>query len=373
MNKYLAIIVVSKEGYEKGKTIFEHFKNSRMFVPYDLFKHELDSLQGIYSYKSDLKNVIRLAFYNFSGVIIIGSVGITVRLLAPFLQNKVSDPGVVAVDQEGCFAVSVLSGHLGGGNKLAKEVSEILTVKPVITTASDLGNKVTPDLLAYLWNLKIEGIEKQHVKELLKHINSHIVKGNQITWMVDEKLNVTTDFINFQLWRNERIKESEQPVVLITDRVLTHKQLSKNVIILRPKSIIAGLGCKKGVLATDILEYLHTNLIANGVSPLCLKSLVSIDKKKSELGLLEAARYLKVDLKFFNSNELIQFVNKKNASEFVNKKMGVGGVCEPAVMKLCKDIITRKTASRDKKITIALGRVGWPQWASDLVEERAYH
>ena len=63
--------------------------------------------------------------------------GICVRTIAPCVKNKYTDPAVVCVDSTGKFAISVLSGHIGGANELTHQVANILGAEPVVTTQSD--------------------------------------------------------------------------------------------------------------------------------------------------------------------------------------------------------------------------------------------
>jgi cobalamin biosynthesis protein CbiG len=73
----------------------------------------------------------------FDAFVFIGAMGICVRTIAPYIEDKHTDPAVVCVDTFGNNAISVLSGHIGGANDLATEVAAILGARPVITTQSD--------------------------------------------------------------------------------------------------------------------------------------------------------------------------------------------------------------------------------------------
>ncbi|MCI5141596.1 MAG: cobalamin biosynthesis protein CbiG, partial [Candidatus Electrothrix sp. ATG1] len=86
------------------------------------------------------------AWQDYDHLICIMATGIVVRSIAPLLQDKAVDPAVVVCDEQGRFAISLLSGHLGGGNALARKIAELLGGQAVITTASDVLGHTALDL-----------------------------------------------------------------------------------------------------------------------------------------------------------------------------------------------------------------------------------
>ena len=94
---------------------------------------------------------------NFSrdALIFIGSCGIAVRAIAPFVKSKVSDPAVIVMDERGKYCISLLSGHIGGANRLVRILAELTGAEPVITTATDLNNLFSVDEWASSQGMKI--------------------------------------------------------------------------------------------------------------------------------------------------------------------------------------------------------------------------
>ncbi len=84
-----------------------------------------------------IAQVIAANWQRFDSFICIMAAGIVVRAIAPVLKDKLTDPCVVVLDEKGCHAISLLAGHIGGGNELAGKVAELLGGTAVITTASD--------------------------------------------------------------------------------------------------------------------------------------------------------------------------------------------------------------------------------------------
>ena len=103
-----------------------------------------------------LMDAVAREFNRYTGHIFIMSTGIVVRAIAPMLRHKTTDPAVVVVDDYAQYAISLLSGHIGGANQLAHEVAAILEAIPVITTATDVNHKPAIDVLAKKNRLSIE-------------------------------------------------------------------------------------------------------------------------------------------------------------------------------------------------------------------------
>ena len=103
-------------------------------------------------------DAFREAFAKGHNLVCIMAAGIVVRSIAPSLKGKDTDPAVVVVDEAGRFAVSLLSGHLGGANELARRVATVLGGTAVITTATDVHGLPALDLLAVAEGLTIENL-----------------------------------------------------------------------------------------------------------------------------------------------------------------------------------------------------------------------
>lgn len=80
--------------------------------------------------------------------VFVGACGIAVRAVAPWVNHKSTDPAVLAVDERGIHVISLLSGHVGGANCLARELAQAIGGRPVITTATDLSGLFAVDEFA---------------------------------------------------------------------------------------------------------------------------------------------------------------------------------------------------------------------------------
>ena len=113
------------------------------------------------------------------GLIFIGAAGIAVRLIAPYLKDKLTDPAVIVVDEAGQFAISLLSGHVGGANRLTEWIAKILEAVPVVTTASDVRGRTAIDVWAVEHGLVLTD------RILAKEIAAALLDGETVGYFSD--------------------------------------------------------------------------------------------------------------------------------------------------------------------------------------------
>ena len=123
-----AIILISEAGLSIAQSLLNELPDSEIFT----LRHEEGCTHIESAGKFTAEN-----FNRYDAFVFIGAMGICVRTIAPCVKNKYTDPAVVCVDSTGKFAISVLSGHIGGANELTHQVANILGAEPVVTTQSD--------------------------------------------------------------------------------------------------------------------------------------------------------------------------------------------------------------------------------------------
>ena len=128
---------------------------------------------------SSLRDWTGRRFAQSDAIIFIGACGIAVRSIAPFVSSKKTDPAVVVIDEQGKFAISLLSGHIGGANELTEEISNLLHATPVITTATDINNKFAVDVFAKTNGCYISDMT------MAKEISAALVNGNSVGFASD--------------------------------------------------------------------------------------------------------------------------------------------------------------------------------------------
>ncbi|MGO5092154.1 cobalt-precorrin 5A hydrolase [Clostridium sp. LCP25S3_F10] len=130
----------------------------------------------------NFKKIVEKSFKEYDAVIFISSTGIAVRVIAPFIQSKDKDPAVIVIDSTGKYAISLLSGHLGGANKLTEKIAKIIGAEPIITTATDNLNIKAPDIIAKENNLVIEDLKKA------KDVAALLVNGEKVAFIDEDDL-----------------------------------------------------------------------------------------------------------------------------------------------------------------------------------------
>jgi len=278
--------------------------------------------------EGDFTAAIAAIFKEYDAIIFITAVAVAVRGIASCLVSKAKDPAVVVVDEGGHYAISLLSGHLGGANQLTGEIAEHLGAEAVVTTATDGQGLPAFDDLARRYGWQIENLTD------LKKISAALLEGREIFLYSSRPL-----YPVFKQALGDKICFTEQPedlaraengVVLVTNSLkLPELPPGLPYITLRPRTIAAGVGCRRGVPAEDIIAAVKKAFNQAGFSAAGLACLATGEFKVNEAGLIEAAEQLGVPLKIFRREEIAAALGDSTTSEFVEEQVGVGAVAEP--------------------------------------------
>jgi len=271
--------------------------------------------------------VFQEAFERRENLVCIMAAGIVVRSIAPHLRGKDADPAVVVVDEAGKFSVSLLSGHLGGANDLARQVAQILGGTPVITTATDVRGLPALDSLAAARGLLIENLA------MVRPVSMALLSG--------EKVRV----VDPDGYLADLLEENPELLVRANDLNAALNTASPGIyvgfrervwppgwLVLRPKNLVAGMGCHKGTPAQEILEFIQETFRQAGLSLASLRTLATIEAKKEEPGLRQAAASLGVEFIWFTKEEL-QRITVPHPSLQAARHVGVASVSEAAALK----------------------------------------
>jgi cobalt-precorrin 5A hydrolase len=231
------------------------------------------------------------AFQAGGALLFIGAVGIAVRAIAPHIRSKLTDPAVLVMDELGRHVIPILSGHIGGANELALEIAEKTGAEAVITTATDLNGLPAIDTWAVKNDCAIEN------PEAIRAVSAAALSGKPVGVMITER-RLTPPF----------------PVTLV----------------LRPRTLVLGAGCRRGVPPGRFEENALDFLKSSGVSPLSVRALATIDRKADEPAFLDFCEKYRLPLLTYTAAELSKAPGVFAKSEYVLRAVGVDNVCERA-------------------------------------------
>lgn len=280
---------------------------------------------------SSLATAVEEAFSRYRRIIFIMALGIVVRMIAPHIKSKNTDPAVVVLDEAGEHVISVLSGHLGGANELARLIATLTGARPVITTATDVHGLPAVDDMARVYNLAMDPPSTARV------INTALVNGGTVCFYAPNGITPSNRTTGIEYRSPEdyphRCADAQYHVV-VTNRIPDRKE--PNTVFLRPRNLVAGVGCRSGTSDDNIVAALNTALGLCRCSLLSLRALATIDVKEKEPGLRRAAKRLNLPLVVFSPTQINHFLQHAGynmaLSEFVHQKVGAPAVCEPAAL-----------------------------------------
>ncbi|MCF6290897.1 MAG: cobalamin biosynthesis protein [Desulfobacterales bacterium] len=266
----------------------------------------------------EIRSGVRAAFAanwaDYDGFVCIMAAGIVVRGIAPLVRDKGSDPCVVVVDEQGENVISLLSGHLGGGNVLARGVAGLIGGRPVITTASDVLGLPPLDLWVRAQNLIPAS------RPALTAASARLVNSGTLRLYSEVAVESLPNGI-------QAVTSVAEADLIVSNRI----DRASDGLLLHPRNLVVGIGCNRGTPSAELEEALREFLTVGPFSGLSVRNLASIDLKQDETGLLEMARKNGWEVDFFTRQEL-NSVAGITPSAVVYKAIGARGVAEPAAL-----------------------------------------
>ena len=260
-----------------------------------------------------LSEVFAQGMGNYDGLIFVMATGIVVRTLAPHLVSKLLDPAVLVMDDGGRNIISLLSGHIGGANRLTAYLARKLEANPVITTATDVNNLLAPDVVAR--DLQCIPTPKKN----LPLFNGSLLTGHRLIYWVDSQLKARENYeavlqrhqIAYRLVENisEALPRtsSEELYVVITAQA-EDLPSEENILYLQPRRLIAGVGCRRNTSKELIAQALAEACGSIGWSTGRISQLASTVVKADEAGLLAMAKALQVPIEFLGNQQMADYL-----------------------------------------------------------------
>lgn len=308
-----------------------------LWVPKSL---NIESAQG---YSESLKARVAALWDTQQALVFCLAAGAVVRLIAPLLQHKSTDPAVVVVDEAGKFVISLCSGHAGGADKLTVLIAQLLGATPVLTGASSSLGLPAVDMLGvpFGWQ-KGEGDWTKL---------SAIVARNEPVKVIQES--------GSTLWQQVYSfadSASPQAKIWITHRTPIDDDIPH--IYWHPRVLWVGIGCERLTPKETIAQAIDRVCLSNNLSANAIAGIATIDIKADEVGLLEVCQERNLPLRTFTAKELSS-ISVPNPSQVVQAEVGTPSVAEAAALMAAEVeslLVTKQIYKSQGAVTVAIAQ-----------------
>ena len=300
---------------------------------------------------------LRSLFKAGTPIVALMASGALVRILAPLLNDKMLEPPVVALAEDGSSAVPLLGGH-HGANALARVIADELGGHAAVTTAGDLKFGIALDAPPVGWLLENASDVKAAMADLVA--GARVKRSGEgfeaARWLVESALP----------WVEEGSGSADEDAAQVAVRTLAVTNAVRasqpGELLYRPRNLVLGLGCERGANSAELIELAQSVLAEAGVSPLSLAAVASIDLKADETAIHAAAAHFGVPARFFDAAVLeVESGRLEHPSEIVFRETGCHGVCEGAALAAVgADGRLRLAKRKSKHATAALGEAPVP-------------
>lgn len=349
MDKF-SILAITKNGIKIGLKLKEKFPSWRIYAPTKFLDQNLE----VEWFSETTSEKIAKLFKTSDALICLFSLGAVIRLIAPYLKDKKTDPAVIVIDDKTNFVISTLSGHLGGANQLAQDIAKKLEATPVITTAADVNKTIPVDLVGKEFGWKID--ESSQVTKVSAHmVNEEKIgvfqdSGEKNWWSKELPRNVTIYSSMEELMRSD-----SKGFLIISDKKFDLKSFD-SIVIYRPLTLVVGVGLHWDTSKERIKEGLISCMEKYCLSPKSISKFVSIKKEKDSRGLIDIGNEMGVPIEFVNREDLAK-VNIPNPSEIVKAYEGTSSVSEAAAIKVSEGKLVVEKQKFPPDLTIAVARI----------------
>ncbi len=385
------VVVISRGGADVANRLAAAFSPGPALHVVDRY---VDLVSGqcntpVEGFSLPLRPVIGRLFQEYRRLILVMPVGAAVRLIAPLLQHKYRDPAVVCVDDAGRFAVSLLSGHLGGADELAKGVALALGGTAVITSASHVRNTLAVDLLGREFGWQIEAD-----LATITRVSAAVVNGESVAvwqdagerdWaLADNALpsNLVTCTSAQELARVDCmaalvVSDRRDPLAWESATV----ELTAPTVVFRPQSLVVGMGCRRGVPVEHLDELLSVTFDEHNLSSKCIKYIATAEIKRDEAGIQQLAEKYGCPVICYGVDELNSVYEAQGGgepaagsdecgstevvglvkSQAARRLLGVWGVSEPAALLASGADQLLVSRQKTDRATIAVARIPFDQ------------
>lgn len=325
----IAILSVTNQGKEISDKLYENLKDNPLIL-------------NVSQYHKNVIQTVNDIFNEYDCIIGIMASGIMIRSIAPHVNSKLSDPAVLLIDDNANFVISLLSGHFGGANDLTMKISGILNSTPVITTSTDVNNKVGIDSIAKRYYCSLENPRN------IKYINRALINNQPVDLFLPSSFSYIID------------SEVEKSYSIHFDDTIDFIKavVDDHEVILKPKLMVMGIGARRDIAVEKVENAITQACLILEIPPARIDYFATADVKKNERGIIENVNRLNKEIKIISMDSIKSYQNEEcSKSDFVMKQFGVKGVCEPtALIANGNDshLIFKKTAYDGVTIAVSL-------------------
>lgn len=307
-----AVLSVSREGYALARRIKANLPDA------ELYTSGVWRLPEDHPVQPDLRTLTAQLFSQNQALIFIMASGIAVRMVAPLLESKDKDPAILAMDDQGRWVIPLVSGHLGGANRLAEVLAAFLGAEAVITTATDGRGLTAVDTLAQSRNWLITDLQ------MAKRMTAALLEGETLEVMSWRPLSEPLP-TGYRTAGQDRAEGRWRIIVSPY-----HRHPEPNELWLIPRCLTLGMGCRRDTAFEAVESFLQRCLDTLGADRRAVSRIATIDLKADEPAFLKLAETLNVPLCVYTAQALQTVAPQFGGSEFVRRTTGVEAVCEPA-------------------------------------------
>ncbi|MGI9524288.1 MAG: precorrin-3B C(17)-methyltransferase [Hyphomicrobiaceae bacterium] len=259
---------------------------------------------------------------------------ILIRAVAGVLNDKMAEPPLIAVAEDGSSVVPLLGGHRGA-NAIAEKIASALSVRASITTASDIRLGVALDQPPSGWILA----NPEHVKS----VTSLLLSG--ATAQIDPGL----DWLG-----TANIYRSADPGVRLLAGIETQSGDSRTLIY-HPKRVVIGVGSDRGCPAQELIELVGSVLEEQCIASAAVSCVVSLERKADEAAVHRLADHMKAPARFLPIDAIEAVANLiPNPSTVVMREVGIPGVAEGAALAASGASKLRAEKTKSARATCAI-------------------
>ena len=349
----IAVIAITKHGIAIARRIKQNMPEAELYVP---VKHS-DGSADISWFSEQSTQLIANLFKTHDALLCIFSLGAVIRMVAPHLIDKKSDPAVIVIDDRANYVISALSGHIGGANALARLVASFLDAKPVITTAADVNETIAVDLVGREFSWAIENFEN------VTKVSAYMVNEEQIALYQDAgEKNWWHSHFPSNVTIIEQVEELKSPRfkagLIISDRLVSDPSIVNKSVIYRPRSLVVGVGLHWDTSKERIDFGVKKVLEENGLSFKSIRNIASAKDKAQVKGLQEFCAYYGISMETY-SKDILASIEVPNPSPTVQKFEGTPSVSEASSLLSSKGQLIVPKQKFPPDLTVAISRISY--------------